>query len=154
MVMALLNALERPTSVTWSALLTMAVGGTTLVCSSIIIGALLSAFTVSGLYVVVVLVALTQVSAGVLLVIGGLRLAMGSSRREVLVGVVLLFLTCGAYVLYTVTEVAGDPQDWRLTPALLAIAGAFASAGAVVLYLTLRPAARAFVSGDHSELTT
>jgi hypothetical protein len=96
----------------------------------------------------VALVALVQVSAGVLLVAGGVRLATGASRRELFAGVVLLFLTCGAYALYAVTVVAGNPQDGPDVAALfLAVDGGFALASAVVLYLGLRPTAKEFVSG-------
>lgn len=145
---ALLDAPGRPASVTWSALVSAGVGGATLVGASIIVTALLT--SQGGWWsAVVALVALVQVGAGVLLVTGGVRLATGVSRRELFAGVVLLFLTCGAYALYAVTAVAGNPQDGPGVAALfLAVDGGFALASAVVLYLGLRPTAREFVSGS------
>jgi hypothetical protein len=146
-VAALLDApRRRPNSVTWTSLLAAVVGGATLVCASVIVGVLLTASTFP---VLVALVAAVQLGAGMLLVAGGARLAMGTSRRELVGGVVLLFATCGAYAWYAVTEVAGNLQDGpRAVAAYLAVAGAFALTGAVVLVLALHPAAKAHVRGS------
>jgi hypothetical protein len=140
---ALYDALgRRPASVMWTALLTMAVGGATLVCSSVLVTALVTSWP--GL--VFWGVAVVQLGAGGLLVVGGVRLVMGSGRWETAAGAALLYLTCGAYVLYAMTEVAGNPQDERLVPALLTIAGAFAAAGTGVLVLAMRVAGRTVVA--------
>jgi hypothetical protein len=138
-VAALLDAPgRRPDSVTWATLAIMAVGGGTLVCASVIGGVLFTGAAHGWFSVLVALVAVVQVSAGVLLLVGGARLAMGRSRREVAAGVVLLFVTCGAYASYALTS-----EDGR---AVLLVAGGFAAAGAGVLFLALRPAVGVFLS--------
>ncbi|MPZ84216.1 MAG: hypothetical protein GEV28_28970 [Actinophytocola sp.] len=84
MTARLLDAPHRPAAVTTAAVLAVLAGGMTLIASVVVIGAL-GTLDVSLPW----LVAVTQVTGAVLLVVGGLRLAQGAGRAVLLTGATL-----------------------------------------------------------------
>lgn len=131
----------RPGPVTVAATLSVVSGGATLAGASVVVVAVTAVGGVSWL------AAVLQVSAAVLLIAGGVRLAAGVGRGVLLGGIGTQLLTCAMHGVYAVTVVAADPDEAsHLVPTVLAIAGGFAAVACVVLYLTLRPATAAFLS--------
>lgn len=133
---ALLDWEGRPLSVAWAAILSVTAGAATLVASGVVLAILIGAL--GGFLLLAWLVAIAQVVAAVLLIAGGLRLAMGDGRTVLVVGATLHLLVCGAYVLYARTEVARDTTEG---PGIVAIFTAmpfvFAALPAVSLFLVL-----------------
>jgi hypothetical protein len=70
---------------------------------------------------VVAVLAVVQLSAGVLLLVGAGRLSAGAGRRVLFAGGGLEFLVCAAYGWYAVDAVAGDPQDGGLFVVFLGV---------------------------------
>lgn len=135
---ALLDWAGRPLSVTWAALLSVTAGTGTLVASVVVIWAVFGHVGADWFLAVAQLVAVTQVVAATLLIVGGLRLAMGDGRTVLVVGATLHLLVCGAYVLYARTEVAGDTTEGPTTAAIFtAMPFVFAALPAVSLFLVL-----------------
>jgi hypothetical protein len=128
---------RRPVSATAAATLSVFVGGATLIGATIVVVAVL---TWGEAPWGPAIVALVQVSAGVLLIVGGARLATGAGRGVLFWGIALELVTCAIHGWYAVTAVAADRDDAALVPVLLTIAGTFAVVTVVVLWLALRPA--------------
>jgi len=88
-----------------------------------------------------------QVVTAVLLVVGGVRLALGLGRRLLVTGMVLQLLTCVPWTLYAVVEVAGNPQDgWDIAGYFLTVAGFFAVMATISLLQALSATATRFLS--------
>ena len=131
----------RPGAVTVAATLSVVAGGATLAAASVVVVAVAPTGGLAWL------AAVLQVSAAVLLIAGGLRLAAGVGRGVLLGGLGAQFLTCAMHAVFAVTVVAANPDEpSHLVPTLLAIACGFAALACVVLYLVLRPATTAFLS--------
>jgi hypothetical protein len=137
---------SRPESVTWAAMLGAAAGGATLVGTFF---PAVMAMSANGVWFLVAMAALVavQASAGVLLIVGAARMALGLGRRLFVAGLALEFVTCAAHALNAVTLIASDPDDGGIVGYLLAIAAGFAVVTAGSLVLMLRPSARLFRYG-------
>lgn len=134
---------RRPAPATAAATLSVVSGGATLIGATIVVGAV---FTWGEMPWWPAIAALVQVSAGVLLIVGGARLATGAGRGVLFWGIALLLVTCAVHARYAVTEVAADRDDAALVPILLTIAGVFAAVAVVTLCVTLRPSVARFLS--------
>jgi hypothetical protein len=138
---------RRPRAATGAAVLGVTAGFATLSCSAVVIAAAFEAVGAEWAVVAVMALALVQVSAGVLLVVGGVRMAAGAGRRVLLAGIVLEFVTCAVHALHALNGVMDNPQDGpRVAAFFLIVAGMFAALAAGCLYLALRPAARWFLT--------
>lgn len=135
---------RRPGPATAAATLGVFSGGATLIGATIVFVAAFSWGAVPWGPAVAVLV---QVSAGVLLLVGGVRLGVGAGRGVLLLGVALEGVTCVVHVWYVLTSVTSDPDDAALAPVLLTIAGVFAALAVVTLCAALRPSVGRFLSG-------
>ncbi|HKH51177.1 MAG TPA: hypothetical protein VKA77_05180 [Mycobacterium sp.] len=129
----------RPGAVTAAACLAVLAGCMTLVVSVVVVGALFpSGLTDPGM-IVAWLVAGTQVAGAVPLMVGGVRLALGTGRKGVVAGAGMLLLVCGAYFLYGVIVVSKDDTEGPSGPILFsAVAGSFAvlTVGSLALSLS------------------
>jgi hypothetical protein len=106
----------RPPSVTCAAVLGVLAGSMTLVVSLVVFGAL-SGPGGAAVWVVLLtwLVALTQVAGAVLLIIGGVRLAVGAGRTSLVAGAALQALVSAVYLVFAHTVVAHDTDEPRAT---------------------------------------
>lgn len=135
---ALLDGRGRPPSVTWAAILSATAGAATLIASVIVVGVTFSHAGADWALIVAWVVAITQVTAAVLLIVGGFRLALGDGRRVLVVGAVLHFLVCGVYLLYAQTVVANNSTEPPDTVVIFTVMPfAFAALPAVSLFLVL-----------------
>lgn len=130
---------SQPGSVVFAALLGMTAGGITLVGSVIVFGTLVTHVGADWFRNVAWLVAVAQVAAAVLLIAGGLRLAVGAGRTVLVAGATLHLLVCAVYVLYAQTAVADDTTEPPSTVAIFtAIPLVFAALSGSSLLLALR----------------
>lgn len=130
----------RPRSVTCAALLGVLTGGVTLVASVIGIGLLLAPAGTFLALLLAWLVMLTQVTAAVLLIVGGGQLMIGISRTTLIVGAALDLLVCAVYLLYALTVLAHDPTEPPHTTTVFAtISLVFAVAPTLSLILAMLP---------------
>lgn len=134
---------RRPAPATAAVTLSVVAGGATLVGATIVV---IAVFAWGAPPWGPAVAALVQVSAGILLIAGGSRLATGVGRGVLLWGIALEFVTCAIHAWYAVTVVAADAEDAALAPVLLTIAGVFAAVTTVTLYATLRPSVARFLS--------
>lgn len=143
----LLDAPARPAAVAWAATAGAVAGFGTLVGSVFVGVVVVSSAGATWLTVAAVVVGVVQVTAGVLLVVGSARLAMGVGRGVLLAGLALEFPVCVAHGLNAAILVAGDPDEQTtVVVVFLGVAAGFAAVSACGLYLALRPTATAYVS--------
>ncbi|HEX6351378.1 hypothetical protein [Actinophytocola sp.] len=107
---ALWGRTDQP-AVTRAALLSMVTGFVTLVGCALVGTVLFDPTIADWFFPVVLTVAVTQVTAAVLLIAGGVRLARGAGRRMFVAGNVLHVLLCAAYVLHALAVVANNSAD-------------------------------------------
>lgn len=139
---------HKPDSVTISATLAVVVGGGTLL-GLVYLAVPLFDPVASGQFTAIVwLLAVAQVSTGVLLLVGARRLSTGVSRGMLFAGIAMEFLVCAAYGWYAVAAVAGDPQDGGVFFIFFGVPCGVAVTTAASLFLALRPSATAYVSSD------
>ena len=137
---------RRPDSVTVSAALATAVGEGTLL-GLVYLAVPLFDPTGSDLFTAIAAVlAVVQVSAGVLLFVAAGRFSTGAGRGMLFAAGALEFLVCAAYGWYAVEAVAGDPQDGGLFIVFFGLPCGVAVMTACSLLLALRPSATAYVS--------
>jgi len=132
---------RRPGSVTVAAVLAAVIGGGTLLGLVLLAAALFEPAGSDLFTAIAAVLAVVQVSAGVLLLVGAGRLLTGAGRGMLLAGGALEFLVCAAYGWYAVAAVAGDPQDGGLFIVLLGVPCGVAVMTASSLLLALRPSA-------------
>jgi hypothetical protein len=131
--------LDRPGSVTVSAVLAAVVGGGTLFGLVFLAVALFDP-TGSDLFTAIAAgLAVVQMSAGVLLLVGAWRFSTGAGRGMLLAGGALEFLVCAAYGWYAVYAVAGDVQDGGLFIVFIGVPCGVAVMTVSSLLLALRP---------------
>ncbi|XVS67612.1 hypothetical protein ACQPYE_16635 [Actinosynnema sp. CA-299493] len=130
----------RPGSATCAAILGVIVGVGTLI-GSVLAGVVLAEPVGTDWFALLAWsVVLTQVVAAVLLIVGGVRLAIGGGRGALVTGAALEFWVCGGYLLHALTVVAADAGEppaaavvFVVTPVLVAAAAASS------LLLAMRP---------------
>lgn len=140
------NQGHRPDPVTVSATLAAVVGGGTLLGLFYLAVALFDSTTSDLVTAITTVLAVVQVTAGVLLVVGAVRFSTGAGRTVLFAGAACEFLVCAVYGWYAVEAIAGDPQDGRLLFLFLGLPCAVAATTAGSLFLALRPSATAYVS--------
>ena len=91
-------------------------------------------------------VGVVQLATGVLMIVGAARLAGGRGRGVFLAGIALEFLLCAVHALNALILVAGDPDDAGVVWVFLLVPSCVAVLVAGSLFLSLRPAATAFLS--------
>lgn len=139
---------HKPDSVTVSATLAAVVGGGTLL-GLVYLAVPLFDPTASGQVTAIAwLLAVAQVSTGVLLLDGARRLFTGAGRGMLFAGIAMEFPVCAAYGWYAVAAVAGDPQDGGVFFIFFGVPCGVAVTTAASLSLALRPSATAYVSSD------
>jgi hypothetical protein len=139
---------RRPGSVTVSAVLAAGVGGGTLLGLTYLAAPLFDP-TGSDLFTAIVAVlAVVQLSAGVLLCVGAGQFSAGAGRETLFAGGGLEFLVCAAYGWYAVDAVAGDPQDGGLFIVFLGVPCGVAVMTAGSMLLASRLSATMY--GSHS----
>ncbi|MEU4769434.1 hypothetical protein AB0H12_39950 [Actinosynnema sp. NPDC023794] len=130
----------RPGSTTCAAVLSVLVGIGTLI-GSVIAGVVLPEPTGTGWFALLAWsVVVTQVAAAVLLIAGGVRLAVGCGRRALVTGAALELWVCTGYLLHALVVVApdaGEPTNAALV--FVAVPVVVAAAAASALFLALRP---------------
>jgi hypothetical protein len=100
----------------------MATGFATLLGCAFVGAVLFDSTTADSFFPLVLAVAITQVAAGVLLIVGGVRLARGAGRGMLVAGNVSHLLLCAIYVLYALTVVANNSADPPSTVVAMAVA--------------------------------
>ena len=133
----------RPSAVTAAAGLAVLAGCMTLAAGVVVVGALVPSGLTDPRLIIAWLVAGSQVASAVLLMVGGVRLALGTDRKIVLAGAGLLLLVCTAYLLYAVIVVAKD--DTENPSALVTVAIGFAIVGFGSLALALSRSATEYL---------
>ncbi|NUT52630.1 MAG: hypothetical protein HOV94_35885 [Saccharothrix sp.] len=130
----------RPGSATCAAGLGVLVGVGTLI-GSVLAGGFLSGPAGSGWMMPLAWsVVVAQVVAAVLLIAGGVRLAIGGGRSALVVGVVLEFWVCAGYLLHALVVMAPDAGEPPGTAAVfVAVPVVVAAATATSLVLAMRP---------------
>lgn len=131
----------RPGSVTLAAVLGVVAGGVTLLASVFVVGVLVESAGASDWFVILAwMVAVVQVAAVVLLIVGGTRLALGAGRTGLVAGATLQLLICAVYLLYALTVVAHNTTEAPSTVvAMTTIPFVFAAILASSLFLALHP---------------
>jgi hypothetical protein len=140
------NQGHRPDSVTVSATLAAVVGGGTLLGLVYLAVALFDSTASDLVTAITTVLAVVQVTAGVLLIVGAVRFSAGTGRTVLFAGAACEFLVCAVYGWYAVDAVAGDPQDGQLLFLFLGLPCGVAATTAGSLFLALRPSATAYVS--------
>jgi len=92
--------------------------------------------------------AVVQVIAGVLLIVGAARLVAGRGRGLLVGGLVVELVVCATHWLHTMTVVTSDPDDAGVVPYFVAVAVGFTVVTVGCLLLVLRPSTRGFRSGE------
>ncbi|MGB3438278.1 MAG: hypothetical protein WBA97_05945 [Actinophytocola sp.] len=133
-----------PSSVTVSASLAAVVGGGTLFGLFYLAVSLFDPTGSDQVTTITTVLAIVQVTTGVLLLVGARRFATGTGRGTLFTGGVMELLVCVAYGWYAVGEVAGDPQDGGVFFLFLGVPCGAAVMTVVSLILALLPSAAAF----------
>jgi hypothetical protein len=142
---------DRPDSVAVAMTLAVVVGGGTL---SGLVYLAVALFDPTGSDVVTAIaavLAVVQVTTGVLLIAGAWRFSVGAGRGMLFAGGAMEFLVCAAYGWYAVDAVAGDPQDGGLFFVFFGVPCGVAAVTVATLLLALRPSASAYVSSGRKE---
>jgi hypothetical protein len=100
----------------------MTTGFVTFVGSPVIVTVLFDSTMATWFFPLVLTVAVTQLTAAVLLIVGGVRLMRGAGRAVLVAGNVLHLLVCATYVLYALTVVANNSADPPATAVAMAVA--------------------------------
>lgn len=130
----------RPGSATCAAILSVLVGIGTLV-GSVLAGVVLSAPAGTGWFALLAWsVVVTQVVAAVLLIAGGVRLAVGGGRGALTTGAALELWVCAGYLFHALAVVAPDAGEPPSTAVVVvAVPVVVAAAAATALILALHP---------------
>lgn len=136
----------RPGAVTTAAGLAAFAGCLTLATGVVVVAALVPSRLTDPRVIIAWLVAGTQLTAAVLLMVGGVRLASGIGRKSVVAGASMLLLVCTAYLYYAVVVVQKNDTEPPSTPILLsAIAVGFTILAVGTLALALSPSATEYL---------
>jgi hypothetical protein len=130
----------RPGSTTCAAILSVLVGIGTLI-GGVLAGVVLSEPAGTGWFALLAWsVVVTQVVAAVLLIAGGVRLAVGGGRRALVTGAALELWVCAGYLLHALAVVAPDAGEPPSTAVVfVAVPVVVAAAAVATLFLALRP---------------
>ncbi|MDQ2583461.1 hypothetical protein [Saccharothrix yanglingensis] len=131
---------QRPGTVTWAAILGVLVGLGTL-AGAVLAGVVLVEPSGTGWFALVAWsVVVAQVVAAVLLLAGGVRLAIGAGRRALIAGAALELAVCAGYLLHALSAVASATGESPAAAAVfIAVPIVVAAAAGASLLLALRP---------------
>ncbi len=133
----------RPGVVTAAAVTGVFVGGVMLTAGMVVALSLVGPGSVTLLTISIWLLAAIQVTAPVLMIVGGLRLAMGVGRTALVVGAVLELVACLGNLLFVVLVVWPEPADTSVFVTTVTLV--FALLAATVWFGATRPAATEYV---------
>lgn len=136
----------RPGSTTCAAILSVLVGLGTLI-GSVLAGVMLPELAGAGWFALLAWsVVATQVVAAVLLIAGGVRLAVGGGRGALVIGVALELWVCTGYLLHALAVVARDASEPpSAAVVVVAVPIVIAAAAASALFLALCPMTTAYL---------
>lgn len=144
---AVLDAQDRrPDSVSVAAILAAVVAGGTFLGLFYLSIVLFDPTGSEPFTVIVSVLAVVQVTTGVLLFVGAGRISRGAGRGMLFAGCALEFLLCATYGWYAVAEIAGDPQDDGVFPLYFGLPCGVAVVTAGITLLALLPSARTYAS--------